>query len=427
MSMSWFDKQKANFYLTRRWKRAMARVEKDAVIRRVLCVGTYSSRVVHVIEDRFPRARVTFIGAMYDRPHSYGVFDLVLTDTDQAAVLLAADLAPSGYLITITSRLLDELDTALNMYCVRAAMWEDGTNIFGMYRPHGAGVVGDPLPDGYIPYRGCEAYLKRECAPEEDRREYVASNGAHGFRWQHGPFWFEAYASDAEPVVDPSGPRRLVIWQPLTRLDKPKGWRRSWGQMNARRTGYAMITDPERYWENWSDHAKRHRKQWLQKPVYSMEETGLEEFIEVYERVKRFFSLRMLFVDLVRQKVEAHGDRVRFLIARDPVSRRIIAGLAVLDIPEAKQSIHLISFLDPIGHKTSVGFAIIDYWFQTSLKKGLRFLDFDLFYDPGDPKSWKGFSAFKSQFGTRFVRYPYPLIRWTGGKKRALAEPMMDR
>jgi hypothetical protein len=45
---------------------------------------------------------------------------------------------------------------------------------------------------------------------------------------------------------------------------------------------------------------------------------------------------------------------------------------------------------------------------------GLRVLDFGVFWAPGDPKSWMGFSQFKAQFNIHFIRYPLALARWVG-------------
>jgi hypothetical protein len=54
----------------------------------------------------------------------------------------------------------------------------------------------------------------------------------------------------------------------------------------------------------------------------------------------------------------------------------------------------------------------MDEWVQHGVRTGLKYLDFDCFYYKGDPKDWRGFSKFKSQFGIHFIVYPNPLMRF---------------
>lgn len=84
----------------------------------------------------------------------------------------------------------------------------------------------------------------------------------------------------------------------------------------------------------------------------------------------------------------------------------------MIDVPEASLSIHHMAFYLPTAEHYSANVGLIDAWFRHGIERRLRFLDFDAFYAPGDPRSWRGFSRFKSQFGTRFIRYPNPLVKW---------------
>jgi hypothetical protein len=277
--------------------------------------------------------------------------------------------------------------------------------------------IGDPITPGYVPYRASHAYLARESAIEtRNKRMLVGREGCWGARWHYGPLWFEGYVGDVEPVIEPCEHPRLVVWQTVERLDTPAGWRRAWVRCNPRMTGYAPIVNPEAYWETWTNHAQRHRKRWLKQTEFEVSTASLEEFIEAYHATRKLLTLRGLFVWLTKKKIAAHGDNVRLIVIREKASGLIAAGFVALDIPEDHQSIHLVSFLHPAveRHPASVGTGIIDEWFKQSIARGIRFMDFDLFYAPGDPKDWKGFSQFKSQFGTRFIKYPYALLKWVG-------------
>jgi lipid II:glycine glycyltransferase (peptidoglycan interpeptide bridge formation enzyme) len=89
-----------------------------------------------------------------------------------------------------------------------------------------------------------------------------------------------------------------------------------------------------------------------------------------------------------------------------------IAGLCTLDIPETKTSVHIIAFYRPEARTSNANYGLIEYWFQDALAKGWNYLDFDVFRGPGDPRRWNGFSRFKGQFGTRFIIYRNPLMRF---------------
>ncbi len=269
-----------------------------------------------------------------------------------------------------------------------------------------------PLPEAYVPYKQCREYFARECAADP-RSEVVGAPGAWGTRWRHGPFRFEKYTTDVEPAIA-AGPRRMVIWQRIARQDVPRGWWRAWSDMSVRMTGIATLAPG--YEAAWSPHARRHAAQWRKRVAvgeWEIVEPSAEQFLQAHAASRQDVALRLSFATILKEKIRSHGGRVRLIAARRP-GGVIEAGLAVIDVPEIVQSIHLMSFLHRGAEKSSAGVGLIDRWFQTSLERGVRFLDFGLFWAPGDPRSWRGFSRFKSQFGVHLIRYPRPLIRFAG-------------
>ena len=276
------------------------------------------------------------------------------------------------------------------------------------FRRFGSGTLGDTLPSGFLPYRAIPAFIQR------DFREMarVAVNGVTGTAWKHGPLNFEGYLGDVEPDVPRSGVRRLVLWQPLTRSDRPKGWFRIPVQPNATITGVAEIKQPEAYWEHWSEHARRHRNKFLKDDRFEVIDLPYEQYEQIYTRLPRAMGITGLLTRITARKVERHGTLVEFFGVREKETGTIAGGFATFDIPEAKISVHLASFILPDYRQTSVGVGMVDAWFKRSIAKGIRFNDFDLFHAPGDPTSWHGFSQFKSQFVTHFVKYPKPLARF---------------
>jgi hypothetical protein len=438
-------------YVTKMWKRAISRVPREG-IRRILVLGLGGGGCIAPLCKRFPRAKITAIEwdpimveaayrmGMYGKkpdilvgdarrlvPELSGMFDLILGDIFQGSEPFQT-LRDAEFFASVTAKLEREGYFILNGFrnpeifgVARQVMgehrnWRFRYNRLALFRHFGRGCVGDPLPHGYVPYRGVEAYLKRECPDSGHGQTRVGSGDCTGSTWHHGPLWFEGYTSDVEPQPDPRGPKRVVIWQPVSRLDKPTGWRRSWVQMNPNLTGFVDLRQAEPYWSAWTSHAQRHRKRWLADRRFEIREVTAEAYMHIYRSRAVRLRMKSFHVWLLEKKIKKHAGLMVFLGAFDQTGK-MVAGFAALDIPEADQSYHVASFILPEVKKTSVGTGLVDAWFRRCLDKGYRFADFDLFWSFGDPWSWRGFSRFKSQFGVTFIRYPKPLFRFVGGGK----------
>lgn len=287
------------------------------------------------------------------------------------------------------------------------------------YAPLTVGKPGDPLPDGYVNYRADRGHLAGE-SRGNPRYVLVGREGCWGLRWHYGPLWFEKYVGDAEPEIEPGGPRRIVIWQPMRRVDAPAGWKRSESVMNVRLSGFAEVAADE-YWKTWSSHARRHRAKWLsQAPEWEAFTPPDQDFLAGFEGAQMDGVLKALFSGLFKESRKAHGEGLEAVAFRRKGSSSIEAAFACVDVPGSRQSVHLTSYIHASARETSVGHGMMDWWFRRARAKGQRFLDFDRFWAPGEPPSWKGFSRFKAQFGVRFVRWPYPLVRWAGTWREAL-------
>jgi hypothetical protein len=222
---------------------------------------------------------------------------------------------------------------------------------------------------------------------------------------------FEQFTGDTEPDISAKKGFRFVMWQRIVRKDVPLSWHRGWEQVDLRKTGFSEIEKPERYFEHWTPHARYYRTRFLKDTRYRIHETDLPAFIGNYKATPRPSWLTRLVAKKVNRRVEIFGDKVRFFIAQRNDVTEPAAGLAVLDIPEISQSIHLTSFIKPFARGDTVGVGLIDHWFSQCAGKGIRFLNFGIFYTDGDPSSWQGFSRFKNQFGIRYIRYPRLLWR----------------
>ncbi len=435
-------------YTNRMWKRALRRVPKKSGVKRVLLLGLGAGGALSYLHQRFHHATVTAIewdpimitiadelgffpreqrprimqgDAVVLVPQLTEKFDLIIVDLFRGKKVdaalnhtvfiagIACALDQEGFLLVNIfgePEMLTRFDDALSCH----ATWRFRYNRLALYRHFGRGHVGDPLPAGYVTRKQSVPYLQGDWSAKS-AVELIGREECWGMRWRHGPLTFEGYESDEEPAITP-GPSRMVIWQPLTRRDKPPGWHRSFIQMNYRRTGVAEITDPENYTANWSNHAKRHLRKWQRIQPYHIEETQhLDEFVRAHRATKKLWLIKSDFIHMVERRKVVHGEDTRLFVARND-GGGVVAGFAAIDLPALNQSYHLISFIHADAEHTSVGTGLMDHWFRHAIARGLRFLDFGVFWTWGDPLDWRGFSRFKSQFGIYYTHRPYPLVKF---------------
>lgn len=431
-------------YVRSLWKDAVRRIPLQTKVKHILMLGLAGGCGIETLHRRFPGCNITAVEwdptmvTVMDRTKMFALrnrpeillgdateiiptltrrYDLIVMDlfvgprvpevatTASFFKNLMPHLERHGTLL-VNAYAQPEILRTVDTFASRWARWKFRLNTVALYRHFGEGRVGDPLPQGYTPHRMCPGFLSREWGSTG----FVTAGPSHGARTRVGPLTLEKYVGDEEPKLEPVSPR-LAIWQPITRTDAAPGWRRSWIQMNARLTGFTDLESAPDIHTTWSSQAQRHLKDWKKQNEYHIVEPSLEDFLAAYRRAPMQSSLKRLFEKILREKITRHGSHVRWFGVRRGTSP-LEAGFATLDVPESQQSIHLISFILPSVKASGAGAGMIDYWFTQSKQRGLRFMDFDLFYAPGDPKSWQGFSQFKKQFGVTFIRYPGPLIRW---------------
>lgn len=440
-------------YMLNLWKTSIRRLPKKTSVKRILLLGLGAGVTIDFLHRRFPGCNITAVEwdqsmlEVMDRIHLFNpkhrpkilvgdaaqvvptlneTFDLILFDLFQGPEIpssvrssaffqsLYRLLDRDGFLLVNLYKHTEVLEHVKQSFSYQSS-WTFLASTIAMFRPRGRGTLGDPVPEGYVPFRGIKEYLEREIQTEPFTT-VVQSGEAYGFRYWCG-FFFEKYYCDHEPVFDPaSGPKRLVIWQPTTRTDMPPGWGRSFTQMNARLTGFAdreAVADPV---ATWTENTRRQLKRFQSKQAdWNMTTITLEEFLRVY----RVSGMAPSIVDPLStrlvKKAQTHGNLLHFFGCVSTKDGTLHGGFAVLDVPEGNQSIHIASFVLPTKAKQDgVGTALIHAWFEYAKEQGIRFLDFDLFRGPHEPKSWEGFSRFKGTFGTIFINYPYPLVRWAG-------------
>ncbi len=245
----------------------------------------------------------------------------------------------------------------------------------------------------------------------------VGHEGCWGTRWHFGPLWFENFFGDMEPPHGSDGPLRVVIWQPVRDVPASRGWRHTRMLKYNHMTGFETLT--KEYWKNWSDHARRHRNKWLHATEWEIYHPAPAEWFRAYRGSGQNILLRFYFTNLTKQLMLNHAKDLIFWGVRhkDDPSGKMLAGFISHDIPESKQSRHLASFILKEAKDTPIGIGVMDTWHQDALAKGFEHLDFGVFWMPGDPESWKGFSRFKGQFGITYIQYPAARLRRAGSWK----------
>lgn len=435
-------------YINTMWRKALRLIPRTASIKRVLLLGYGAGGANRLIRKRFPSARITAVEwdpAMValakelnlHRPDDLAdlrvgdaadvvqeltdTFDLILFDLYHGKepspliedptflIRLQTLLARDGYfLINVFGK--PEAMKTVSIYFSGHGEWTYKWNHGGLFRPFGCGRKGDPLSPGFLPYHAVPALVEREVTAQPEQL-FLSGEGYAGRRWHVGAMGFEMYYGDTEPVLERQKGFRLVYWQSLARLDTPKGWFRSPTMQNFRKTGYAPVGSTENYWKTWDHHAQRHRKKWLAKPDAEIRSVDLETFCEAYRHGTLDWMTKRMFIWMLHRKHEAHKDLAHYWLAVSP-DGTAIAGLSTLDIPEAKTALHLIAFYRKEARHSAVNYGLVDHWFRDAIAKGWTYLDFDVFRGPGESKAWEGFSRFKTQFGTRFILYPNPLMRF---------------
>ncbi len=271
------------------------------------------------------------------------------------------------------------------------------------------------LPPGFEMERACEAVVDKEVRVYK-RFKKVLAGKAVGFRFQLGPVIVDHFVGDAEPHISAhEGPLRRVTWQPTTRRDLPSGWHETISKSPLKRSGFVQVDGRSDYDKTWTQHARRHKRNWLKQDQWEIREIGLQAFLDAYWKSPKDAILKALFTHFLRKKVEAHGPYVHLAaVVKKGKPEEIGAGFAFVDMPEAKQSVHTISFVHRAAKDSSAGTGLIDYWFQHAVKNKIEFLNFGNYWAPGCPADWIGFSEFKAQFGITLIDHPNQVARFAG-------------
>ncbi|MBI5420926.1 MAG: hypothetical protein HZA35_01285 [Parcubacteria group bacterium] len=267
------------------------------------------------------------------------------------------------------------------------------------------GVVGDSLPLNYIHPLQIRSYLESEYN-ERAQIQIVGEEGCLGRTWNHGPLHFELYVSDKEPIVTPIPYFRIILWQPLTKLEIPTTWRHLWFSTEiSRQIGFAHIKNSS-YWTTWTKNAQRDRTIWLNNKEFEVITSDYATFLKEYPNEGVYTSIRQTILTILKNKIERFGTSIHFFAARHKVNKEINAMVALIEFPNLHKAFYLSAFVKPGAKQSLYSTGLIDHCFQFCISHSIEFFDFGSFWAPGSPSNWKGFSRFKQKFGVTLLRYP---------------------
>lgn len=272
------------------------------------------------------------------------------------------------------------------------------------------------LPKGFVPYQQWPEYDAAKNFPSLFRARTVHT-GLFGTQWSFGPLVFEEYVSDHEPACLKER-TRIVCWQRITRCDIPRGWHRM-GAKPMRIEGFADLAhgySPQ----NWNETARRYRNIWFARhhnKTHVIERISYSDFEEAYRRSTVARKKGMSLLIPLKRKVPEHQEHIECVVARELASGSIRAGAAFINSPTYNGSYYAAGFITEEAKRLPAMIGILSNWFEESHKKSIRFLHFGAFWQPGDPKDWKGFSFFKSIFGLQYLIYPPLLVRFVRGNQ----------
>lgn len=252
-------------------------------------------------------------------------------------------------------------------------------------------------------------------------REYVGS-APRGIRWSLWPLTLEEYVGDREPDLQESAQgalarNRFMMWKRIRKSEVPERWKPS--RFPWRIDGYNTLE--AEYGKTWNHNARRAVSAWKERfegKAYRIEEISETEFAAAYRKSTVGRKVGGILLDSFLRKLvlpERKGATSLFGM-RNTKNGTIVAGTGVLFSDSFRSSVRECPFMLREARNIFAGEALIDRWFYESLKRGMKYLFFTSFWHEGEPRSWKGFSEFKSHFGLSYIAYPPLLTRFVRGK-----------
>lgn len=279
------------------------------------------------------------------------------------------------------------------------------------------------LPEDFTLYSEWEEYMAHITFPAWMGATRIGDR-PQGLSRTLWPITLETYRSDTEPALtqpNDASPIRIIAWYRFLRSDTPAGWsaspliRKALGFDDLRLEGFVRIESPEAITRRWSESQRRAlRKYEAQAERFTLRSVASQEFWEILSRsdtarrIERSVAGR-LYLSSVRRRLLRASRHVTCIVLADEGGHA--AGMAWLDSPTHKASYYLIGFTYESGARSHCMTGLMREWLARSYEHGYELAHLGTFWRTGDPTEWKGFSLFKSKFGTQYVQLSAPLVQ----------------
>jgi len=287
------------------------------------------------------------------------------------------------------------------------------------------GTILPKLPDEFVPPEMWPEYGHLGDPVTICSRELINKNPV-AIRWSLWPLTFEQHWGDQEPDIAATSAgtlarNRIAYWRPLHSIEQTStGWKRS-KEKYFRIDGYQKLANGEDFTKRWDKEARRDLRQWQEH--YANKTHEIAEVTQgVYDAAYRT-SLIAKRLDLERLhnlnrklSVPACRTNAKLYVVRNKSTGNIVGGSAILFSPTYKSATHFAPFISEEGRHVRAATALVYHWFEEARTTGCPHVLTTNFWVTGKPKSWKGFSLFKSRFGWDYVTYPPAYWRFVRGK-----------
>lgn len=265
-------------------------------------------------------------------------------------------------------------------------------------------------------------FVERELWPEYDLSESIApifSPRKNGEWIEYGiwPLYVHVYFGDKEPSI----PAKKFIWPHVYVWDRSeevsigKGWRRV-GKKSRKLTGYLEVTDDKPYFYSWNRTAKIERNRWLRtKDTYEIDEVDVSTFVEHYTKSSTYTNIRKEIasntIQGMQKRITSGKVELQFLVVRDRATKNVRAGIAYELSKNTTNTYYTAGFVENYTEEEPLMLGLITEWIERGMSLGYSWFNFGIFWQEGDPETWKGYSQFKKKFGVRFCKYPESLLK----------------
>lgn len=210
--------------------------------------------------------------------------------------------------------------------------------------------------------------------------------------------------------------RGFISWSPWTIETRPSGWSGMWrifafSHYHSTRSAFTLLESEsyEKKWEPTAQRKRKHIRKMMEEGIVRIEtRANPEEFLRVYARTKISHSHQDFYMKRQKSFYVHAPESIRTYIAY--VDGQPLAGATFLD--DHPTSTYLIGFQDAKAKDYHLGLALMDAWFGDSENQGFRFLDLDHMRDIGEPRSFAGYTHFKSRIADYEVLFREVWFRW---------------